>query len=366
MSFCPPDCYAGGALRDRLGTKKIASLSLARYNGEDLLAHNKPPLLFYGQTNKIGREIDDRAVTRINELYYDLDAVGYEDDGHADEIFVLEPPRYKKFLTSFSELIFGPGNRTFLDMATGTGFIPTQLQPFLRSDDRLICVDISEKMLDECKKNLAAMTFKCNVQYKKTDGNTIPVPDNSVNVLTLNSALHHMPRMEVFVAEADRVLKLGGVLMISHESNAAFKSNQVLWTLYRVLYFLYHPAALRETCKAKLGMKTNKTHVVTENDIEMTKYLNDTLIKEGLLSEPLSKHQLDLLVEVHSNEGFNIVEITNGLRNFGPLYRDTYNHLWWIYMEHYKNPIIAFLNYMLAFIYPADGKTMILAYKKVK
>ena len=58
-------------------------------------------------------------------------------------------------------------------------------------------------------------------------------------------------------------------------------------------------------------MKTKKTHVVSDKELEITKYLNDTLIKEGLLSAPLSKHQLDLLVEIHSNEGFNIDEITS-------------------------------------------------------
>jgi hypothetical protein len=174
-----------------------------------------------------------------------------------------------------------------------------------------------------------------------------------------------MPRKEIFFKEADRVLKRGGVVMIGHESNAAFQENKVLWTLYRFIYFLYHPAALRENIKARLGMKAKKTHTVSEKDMEITKYLNDTLIKEGLLSKPLSKHQLDLLVEIHSNEGFRIPEITNGLPNFEPLYIETYNHLWWLYMDHYKNPIIVLLNWILAFVYPREGKTMILAYKKI-
>src|SRR3954464_12786340 len=94
---------------------------------------------------KFGREIDDRAIARINELYHDLDA-GKQDD-IIDEIFFLELPRYQKFLPRFSDLIFGDGNKTFVDIATGTGFVPTQLRPFVHSDDKLLCVDISEKML---------------------------------------------------------------------------------------------------------------------------------------------------------------------------------------------------------------------------
>jgi hypothetical protein len=84
------------------------------------------------------------------------------------------------------------------------------------------------------------------------------------------------------------------------------------------------------------------------------------------LSAPLSKHQLDLLVEFHSTDGFKIDNISGGLPNFELFYKETYNHLWWIYLDHYKNPIIAFLNAVFAFVYPSDGKTMLLAYRKVR
>ena len=182
-------------------------------------------------------------IHRINELYYDVDASGYE--GHTvDEIFGLELERYKRFFAKFASVMFGEGNKTIVDMATGTGFIPTQLQPYVRPNYTLMCVDISDKMLSECKKILETKSLSCAIQYKKTDGTTIPVPDDSVDVLTLNSALHHMPDMQPFFTEVDRVLKRGGIFMIGHELNAAFQDNKVIWTVYRFLYNLYHPASL--------------------------------------------------------------------------------------------------------------------------
>lgn len=318
--------------------------------------------------SKFGLEIDDSVITRINELFFDRYAPGYENhpEGHGDEIFVLEVPRYKRFLKRFKDELFGQGNKRFVDMATGTGFIPSQLRPFLGPTDTLVCVDLSEKMLNECKGNLSRDPLPAKVEYKKTDGVSIPVPDASVDVLTVNSSLHHIPRTDAFLKEAERALKPGGILIIGHESNASFQHNRVLWFIYRVFYMLYHPAALREKFAKKIWGNAKKALTISPAEAEMAKYLNEELMKEGLLSTPLSKHQLDLLVEIHSNEGFDINEINRNLPNCELFYRETYNHLWWIYLQHYKNPILAFLNYILAFIYPADGKTMLLAYKKAR
>jgi ubiquinone/menaquinone biosynthesis C-methylase UbiE len=313
---------------------------------------------------KFGRTFDEKTIVRLNELFYDVEAPHY--GHHAGEILVLELPRYKRFLTKFSREIFGTGGKTIVDMATGNGFVPLQLRPFLHSDDTLICLDLSEEILDECRKKLSAEAFTCEVQYKKTDGLSFPLSDNSVDILTLNSALHHMPNTTGFLKEADRVVRKGGMFIIGHESNAAFQKNHILWTIYRIVYTMYHPGALREKFGKKLFGSAKKAMKISAEEQAVAKYLNESLMNEGLISSPLSKHQLDLLFEIHSVEGFDIAAISRELGKFELRYVETYNHLWWIYLDHYKNPILALMNFILGKIYPRDGKTMLLMYRKVR
>ena len=105
---------------------------------------------------------------------------------------------------------------------------------------------------------------------------------------------------------------------------------------------------------------------ISAEEQAVAKYLNESLMNEGLISSPLSKHQLDLLFEIHSVEGFDIAAISRELGKFELRYVETYNHLWWIYLDHYKNPILALMNFILGKIYPRDGKTMLLMYRKVR
>ena len=304
----------------------------------------------------------DKLVLRVNELFHDFEGDKYE-YSH-DEIFVLEPERWKKLIDICSPLFIQKRRLTFLDVGSGTGFVPQTLTSFLRREDTFICTDISERILSECRKNLEAKGTKTDFRYKKFDGVNLPAEDNSIDIVTINSTLHHIPRTEKFLAEANRILKNSGFLIIGHEPNKRFYSNQVIWTIYRILYLFYHPKSIAEILTRR-GLWPNREGAVPSATDPVTERINQILSQEALITKPLTKADINKLVDFWSLQGFDIHEIGLGLPNFKLRYLETYNHLYWLFIEHHKNPVISGLNYLLGKFYPHDGKTMSVVYQKV-
>lgn len=303
----------------------------------------------------------DKLVLRVNELHHDIGGHDEYGDLH-DEIFVLEPHRWQKLLTNLP--VFKDSKPlTMLDVGSGTGFVPRTVAPYTRTGDRIICSDISEGMLDECKKNVEKQTFPCSFEYLKYDGMHLPVADTSVDLLTMNSVLHHIPDTDFFLKEVKRVLKPGGYVIIGHEPNSRFYANKVIWTIYRMLYLLYHPQAITDTL-ARRGISRRKTIDTAVEEDPAVKRINEALLSEKLITEPLTRSTINAIVDYYSISGFDLTSIQASLSGFTLAHIETYNHLYWIYMEHHRNPFIKGLDFLLAKLFPRDGKTMMFVFKR--
>lgn len=306
----------------------------------------------------------DKLVLRANELYFNL--VGGDYEHSTNEIIVLEPPRWKAMIEKLIPAM-PVKKRIILDVGSGSGFVGTALCPYLNAGDEFICLDVSSKMLDECKSNLDNKGFSCKLSYKQYDGMRLPFENESVDIITLNSVLHHIFNHDVFLKEANRVLKKGGYLIIGHEANSRFYKNKIIWTLYRILYLLFHPSSIKDVLR-RHGFAKKRGGIIPEKHDEVTDKINSILLSEGLIQERLSEFKINKIIECHSIEGFDPDEIRDclnaGGNDFQPVYSETYNHLYWIFMEHYKNPLIFGLNKILGYLYPSDGKTMLLVFRK--
>jgi ubiquinone/menaquinone biosynthesis C-methylase UbiE len=302
-------------------------------------------------------------VLRVNELHHDIE--GHEEYGDIhDEIFVLEPRRWRHVVETELTNFFANDSKVVLDVGSGTGFVPRTLAPFARSSDTIVCSDISEGMLLECRKNIEEDNLPCAFAYKKYDGVRLPAADASVDLLTLNSVLHHIPDTEFFLKEVDRVVKPGGYVIIGHEPNSSFYKNKIIWTLYRALYLLYHPKAIVETFSRRgIHLQSTATGAHQQKD-EGAEKINAKLKSEGLLEQSLTRGQINAIVDYWSINGFDVKALEKNLPHFKLQYLETYNHLYWIFMEHHKNPVIKFMDTALKHLFPKDGKTMLLVFRK--
>lgn len=258
-------------------------------------------------------EYSNKLVLRANKLYYDLAGKDYS-HSH-DEIFILEPLRWKRIVEKLIA-VTSTQKRIILDVGSGTGFVAMVLCPYLNKKDKFICLDISPKMLDQCRANLNSLGFDCELIYKQYDGLNLPFENESIDILTLNSVLHHVFNTSTFLKEVGRILKKDGYLIVGHEANSKFYKNKIIWTLYRILYLLYNPLSIIDILQRRGFLKRGR-YLISEKYDEVADKINNILLSEGLIKEPLSKFKIDKIIEYHSMDGFDIDDINKDLNAGG-------------------------------------------------
>ncbi|CAG0898278.1 unnamed protein product [Cyprideis torosa] len=98
------------------------------------------------------------------------------------------------------------------DVACGSGQLTFVLAPFCQ---RIVGLDISPAQIHEAKIRLKNNPEKyTTLSFKVSSGYNLPFPDSSVDLVTVNQAIHWFD-LNRFYSEVDRVLKPGGVLSIS-------------------------------------------------------------------------------------------------------------------------------------------------------
>jgi ubiquinone/menaquinone biosynthesis C-methylase UbiE len=95
------------------------------------------------------------------------------------------------------------------DIGAGTGFITEGL---VSKDLQVIVVDQSEAMLAEMKKKFQHVN---TIDYRIGEVESIPVDDESVDYVFANMLLHHVERPQIAIKEMARILKPGGILVIT-------------------------------------------------------------------------------------------------------------------------------------------------------
>lgn len=116
--------------------------------------------------------------------------------------------------------LFGPGlssqaiaslldpDWTLGDLGCGTGQMTMTLAPFVA---RVIAVDGSGEMLQAAKRRLRGFD---NIDLRRGDLESLPIDDRSLDAAVVALVLHHVPDPARVLAEAARVLKPGGRVLV--------------------------------------------------------------------------------------------------------------------------------------------------------
>ncbi len=95
------------------------------------------------------------------------------------------------------------------DVGTGTGFMLAGVAPLV---GKAYGFDNSPEMLEVARKNLNSVS---NVDLQLSEGESLPLPDETVDAVFANMYLHHTTTPGQALAEMARVLKPGGRLVIT-------------------------------------------------------------------------------------------------------------------------------------------------------
>jgi ubiquinone/menaquinone biosynthesis C-methylase UbiE len=94
------------------------------------------------------------------------------------------------------------------DLGCGAGQVAAALAPFVA---RVVAVDASPQMLQAARRRLRGLD---NIDLRRGDLEALPIDDARLDAATLMLVLHHVPEPARALAEASRVLKPGGRLLV--------------------------------------------------------------------------------------------------------------------------------------------------------
>ena len=97
---------------------------------------------------------------------------------------------------------------SLLDVGCGTGFLTELLTKQLPA--RYCAVDLSDEMIRVAKEKQID-----GVEFVVSSADKLPYPDETFDIVTCSQSFHHYPYPELAMQEAKRVLKPGGLYILS-------------------------------------------------------------------------------------------------------------------------------------------------------
>ena len=124
-----------------------------------------------------------------------------------------------------------PGTH-LLDVAGGTGDVAFRYLGRAGAGARATVLDMTESMLIEGQKRAEAESLSSALDWVVGDAMALPFPDNSFDVYTISFGIRNVTRIPDALAEAHRVLRPGGRLMVLEFSQIPVPMVQKLYDLY--------------------------------------------------------------------------------------------------------------------------------------
>jgi demethylmenaquinone methyltransferase/2-methoxy-6-polyprenyl-1,4-benzoquinol methylase len=159
-----------------------------------------------------------RNVARRYDLMNDLMSLGLHRAWKDALVIAVNPPRNRPF--------------ALLDVAGGTGDVAMRVVAAGSADTRATVCDINPDMLAVGRERAEARGLVDALRFAEANAESLPFADRSFDAVTIAFGIRNVPRIDAALAEAFRVLKIGGRFLCLEFSAVAMPGLGALYDLY--------------------------------------------------------------------------------------------------------------------------------------
>jgi demethylmenaquinone methyltransferase/2-methoxy-6-polyprenyl-1,4-benzoquinol methylase len=174
--------------------------------------------------------VDDvfHSVARRYDLMNDLMSGGLHRAWKEALVTAVNPPRAKRR----SGRLDDQRKRSFavLDLAGGTGDVALRIAELGGPETRITVADINREMLAVGRER--AKRARCNIEFLEANAESLPLPNKSLDVVTIAFGIRNVPHIDLALSEAYRVLKLGGRFLCLEFSSVDVPALGALYNSY--------------------------------------------------------------------------------------------------------------------------------------
>jgi demethylmenaquinone methyltransferase/2-methoxy-6-polyprenyl-1,4-benzoquinol methylase len=185
--------------------------------------------------------VDDvfHSVARRYDLMNDLMSGGLHRAWKEALVTAVNPPRTKGRPGRLEEKTKGrpgrleeksDGSFAVLDLAGGTGDVAFRLADAAGSGTRITVADINAEMLAVGRERAAKAGR--DIEFIEANAEKLPLPDKSFDAVTIAFGIRNVPRIDLALSEAHRVLKTGGRFLCLEFSSVDVPGLDKLYDLY--------------------------------------------------------------------------------------------------------------------------------------
>jgi demethylmenaquinone methyltransferase/2-methoxy-6-polyprenyl-1,4-benzoquinol methylase len=158
-------------------------------------------------------------VARRYDLMNDLMSGGLHRAWKDDLVTALDPPK-------------GATPYHLLDVAGGTGDVALRVATAGGTGARVTVLDINREMLGVGRERATERGYDDVLSFVEGNAEQLPLPDRSFDAYTIAFGIRNVPRIEAALAEAHRVLKIGGRFLCLEFSTVDVPGLDALYDLY--------------------------------------------------------------------------------------------------------------------------------------
>jgi len=150
-----------------------------------------------------------------------------------------------------------PEQPVLLDIGCGQGASFPLLEQYFKPQ-LITAIDVDQQLLKEAE--VAGDNCDCEVDIRCASAKKLDIPDNTFDMVFCHQLIHHITFREEALTELYRVLKPGGLLLLS-------ESCQHFLHVYWVEWLFRHPKMEQKTAEGYLDLLTGAGFVFTANDV---------------------------------------------------------------------------------------------------